>query len=181
MICIQDVWNHIVILVWLFDMCLCFVIRIWFCVCCYLSCFVCVCILYYCDLFHIWLSFDRFWICEMYVCNGVELLDSVVFVFVLLIVFSKQIWLVWQIKLEFYCSFAATHKEHSAGCTVKTWRTAAYVAELVWWAVWRYNESDWQDAIRWLSDPFRRWVSTPYLWVEFDKHNTECCLKENAE
>jgi len=36
---------------------------------CYLYCFDCVSALYYCDIFHIWLSYDRFldlW--KLYVC-----------------------------------------------------------------------------------------------------------------
>jgi hypothetical protein len=71
-----------------------------------------------------------------------------------------------ELKLVFYCLFTASHKKHSAGCAIKTWRATVYVAQLVWWAVWRCNESDWQDAICWLSGPIRRWVSASYLWVE---------------
>lgn len=82
------------------------------------------------------------------------------------IFFKINLTCVTKLKLVFYCSFAAIHKKHSAGCTIKTWRAAAYVAQLVWWAVWRCNESDWEDAIPWLSGAFRRWVSASYLWIE---------------
>ena len=82
------------------------------------------------------------------------------------IFFKINLTCLTELKLVFYCSFTAIHKKHSAGCTIKTGRAAPYVAQLVWWAVWRCNESDWQDAIRRLSGPIRRWVSASYLWVE---------------
>jgi hypothetical protein len=63
MICIQDVCNCIVTFQYVFCILLCRLV-----LCVLLFVLLGVCVLYYYDLFHIRLSYDRFWIDEVCVC-----------------------------------------------------------------------------------------------------------------